>query len=478
MPHKQTNNSSFWRILSLFGIFWGVLSTFVTFSTYALAAELSLPTLPSGLGGSLNTKMDSDAQENTDNSFSFEEFRSALPFEWNGFVEGRLGHRITTQPYEKPFSLGEMRLQNRIEKSWQKTTLRLSGDLLLDGIRTNKSVDLSNGYGVFDLREASILYRPLSNIDIKFGRQILTWGTGDLVFLNDNFAKDYNSFFVGRDEEYLKAPTDALKVSAFSKFANLDVIYTPIMSADRFANGERVSVFSPFSGDVTGRNASLFADKRVSAFSEDELAYRLYKNIQGLELALYGYHGFYKTPQGVDSSSARLYYPHLNVYGASARMAVFSGIGSVEVAYNDSAEDRDGTNPNIPNDQAKLLIGYERELVKELTLGVQYNAEKTLDYNNMRVNSPVGAPLVEEVRHLFTTRLTKTAMNQDLTLSLFVFYSPSDEDGYLRPKASYKVTDALGLDVGGNIFFGEKRSTFFGQLEDNSNIYAGLRYSF
>ncbi|MFW6031595.1 MAG: hypothetical protein ACOC9T_03300, partial [Myxococcota bacterium] len=32
-------------------------------------------------------------------------------------------------------------------------------------------------------------------------------GTGDLVFLNDLFPKDWRSFLLGRDLDYLKAPS-------------------------------------------------------------------------------------------------------------------------------------------------------------------------------------------------------------------------------------------------------------------------------
>ena len=84
----------------------------------------------------------------------------------------------------------------------------------------------------------------------------------------------------------------------------------------------------------------------------------------------------------------------------------------------------------------------------------------------------------DENRHLFTLRLTRLLMDQNLTLSLFTFYSPSDNDTYLRPKANYKATDHWTLEAGGNIFLGEKVDTFFGQFERNSNLYAGVRYSF
>ncbi|MFN2366633.1 MAG: hypothetical protein ABR523_09270, partial [Desulfurivibrionaceae bacterium] len=84
----------------------------------------------------------------------------------------------------------------------------------------------------------------------------------------------------------------------------------------------------------------------------------------------------------------------------------------------------------------------------------------------------------DEYRHVTTVRLTRLLMNQTLTLSLFAYYSPSDEDGYLRPKFHYKVTDQLAVDGGVNWFFGSDDHTFFGQFEDASNIYAGIRWNY
>ena len=69
-------------------------------------------------------------------------------------------------------------------------------------------------------------------------------------------------------------------------------------------------------------------------------------------------------------------------------------------------------------------------------------------------------------------------MNQDLRLDLFTFYSPSDDDVYLRPSVSYDVTDRLRIDGGANVFIGDEDHTQWGQFERSSNVYLGLRYSF
>lgn len=58
-----------------------------------------------------------------------------------------------------------------------------------------------------DLREAYLDYTT-ENCDFRLGRQFVTWGVGDLLFINDVFSKDYVSFFAGRPLEYLKIEVD------------------------------------------------------------------------------------------------------------------------------------------------------------------------------------------------------------------------------------------------------------------------------
>ena len=69
-------------------------------------------------------------------------------------------------------------------------------------------------------------------------------------------------------------------------------------------------------------------------------------------------------------------------------------------------------------------------------------------------------------------------MSQNLILSLFNYYSPSDNDGYARPKVTYKFDDHWQTEMGGNIFYQDDRETFFGQLQDNSNVFVAVRYGF
>ncbi|HBA38859.1 MAG TPA: hypothetical protein DCZ05_03695, partial [Deltaproteobacteria bacterium] len=87
-------------------------------------------------------------------------------------------------------------------------------------------------------------------------------------------------------------------------------------------------------------------------------------------------------------------------------------------------------------------------------------------------------PKRNELRQVLFLRLTQLLRYQTVELSLVSFYSPSDEDGYLNPQGSYKITDSLSIALGANFFLGRKDSTPFGQLDKNDNLYIRLRYSF
>ncbi|MDY7038121.1 MAG: hypothetical protein SV375_18405 [Thermodesulfobacteriota bacterium] len=396
----------------------------------------------------------------------------------HGFLDLRVGARIREDDYQRDTSLLESRLQLDLSRAGDYVTFQVRADFLYDDVQKETDPDLEEGTGFIDLREANVLFSPFDLMDVKIGRQILTWGTGDLLFLNDLFPKDWKSFFSGRDEEYLKAPSDALFVSIFPDFANIDLVYVPRFDADRFISGERISYYNSILGRRAGRDAIMYPFKPDNWLDEDEISLRISKNIAGYELALYGYHGFWKSPAGMDLIQQKAIFPNLDVYGASLRGSLMKGLFHLETSYYDSKDDTGGDNPFIPNSEIRILAGYEQELARDLTAAIQYYLEYMKKYNSYREFLPPNDHVKDKDRHVVTLRLTKLVWNQNLILSLFCFYSPSDEDAYFRPNVKYKLSDSMMLTFGGNIFKGSYDHTFFSQFEKNSNIYAGIRYSF
>ncbi len=397
--------------------------------------------------------------------------KRTLPLDLHGFIDLRGGLRTGHDPaYPRDATLGETRLQLETEKAWDDAVFELTVDFLGDGVLEEAD---------FDLRQARLTWSLTDRLDLRVGRQVLTWGTGDMLFINDLFPKDWQSFFIGRDVEYLKAPSDALKLGCYSDLANVEFVYTPQFNPDRFITGERVSYWNPLFNKFSGYSHRVDSNAQSDWFEDDEFALRIYRNLGNFEVAAYGYAGYWKSPSGQRLIPfMQAVFPKLNVYGASVRGPVGKGILNIEAGYYDSRQDRGGSNLFISNSELRFLLGYEREIAKNFTASLQYYFEHMMDYSAYRNTRLFWTPARDKDRHLFTLRLTKLLMDQNLTLSLFTYYSPTDGDAYLRPRAAYKLNDQWSIELGGNIFLGESESSFFGQFQNNTNIYTGARWSF
>lgn len=382
-----------------------------------------------------------------------------LPF--HGFVEAAVGARVVDDDRaQDDFLLEETRFQFDFLRDGELGSLSFRADVWRDGVAGESRVEV---------REANVLLTPFASVDLKVGRQVLTWGTGDLVFLNDLFPKDWQSFFIGRDDEYLKKPSDAVRATWFGDAANVDLAWLPLFEPDGFISGERLSFWGG-TGTRGPKDGAIATDEPARTLGNGTLAGRVYRSFGGWETALYGFRGHWGQPKGFDTGSGDFTFPRLEAWGGSLQGALGGGVANAEVAWYRSLDDRNSDDPFIPNSQFRALAGFGREVVPEQNLGLQAYLERTLEL-------PDGG-FTEQNRWWLTARYTGLFLQQNLTLSLFAFYSPTEDDAYLRPKASYKLSDEILITLGANLFLGAHPDTFFGQFEDNTNAYARVRYSF
>ena len=391
--------------------------------------------------------------------------------ELHGFVDFGATARVVADPLRPAdLLLSEVRFQLDLSHYGERAEGAFKGDVTSDGVTDDVDVDI---------RHAAITIRATDWLDVRAGRQVLTWGTGDLVFLNDLFPKDFVSFFVGRDDEYLKAPATALKATFYTSFLNLDVVATPVFEPDRSITGERLSFFDAQRGELVSAASApppAQPSRPARELRNGELALRAFWTLSGYEFALYGYTGFTKQPLASDSQGGPPSHSRLAAYGASARGSLMGGIAHVETAYYDGSDDV-GDSPSIPNSQVRALVGYTRELMPDLTGGLQYYAEHTLDHDRMVAASSRPDLEPSETRHVVTTRLAYRLLRQTLTVSVFAFVSPNDGDVHLRPTLAHDWSDGFGVTAGANVMLGDDH-TFFGQLSGGSNVYLRGRYSF
>src|SRR3989338_11350109 len=108
----------------------------------------------------------------------------------HGFAEAAYGPKLDHDglAQKDDFNFLEQRLQ--LKTSWRpdqpETLARWNTGFFYKG---DLVVDEHEEIVRYNIREANGAFSPFSWLCVKLGRQILTWGTGDLLFINDVFPK-------------------------------------------------------------------------------------------------------------------------------------------------------------------------------------------------------------------------------------------------------------------------------------------------
>ena len=390
-----------------------------------------------------------------------------------GFLQGESAYRLIrpdrcprTQRWacREEFVLGGERFQIEVAPRGERWGFLGKAEVIHDAVWGDADVDLREGY--LDLR--------LPVLDLRLGRQIITWGVGDLVFITDVFPKDWVAFIAGLPPEYLKKGSDAANATFHWAGSSLQLVLIPRFEPDTVPEAKGRLRFNDPMAAVERRSK----DEPSPALENTEVGARFSRNVLGWDLSLYAYRGFFHQPAAEsEPGGLRFFYPPLDAYGASGQGSLLGGVVSLEGGYYDSRSDRSGFDTPVENSSIKLLAGYQRELIPDLTAGGQYFVEIMEDHGEYLETRGAGMPKRPGVRHTLTLRLTQLFWNQTLRLGLFALASPNEGDFYVNPEVKYNVTDALWGALGVNLFGGPRRAEY-GQFEGNSNLYLVVRYAF
>jgi len=420
--------------------------------------------------------------------------------EWSGFMQfERVDHLGTDSPRKRKHLGDEVRFRLKTSHEADQASMVLKMDFVQDQLTGASSVDI---------REARILTTPTSWLDLSLGKQVNTWGVGDMVFINDLFPKNWMAMFTGKDMEFLKEPANSYRASAYFGDATLDLVHHPKFAADVTPKGCVFAVYNPNSmldstqPQIAGSEQACTAQSSTQP-TEAEDAVRLKLQKGGWELAVYGYRGFYKNPKGmamtVSSTGATLapIYPRLQSVGASAEGQLGPGIFSMEVGQYTSLDDKEGTNPLIENSASKGLIGYRMDFTQNISAGVQSMIESMNQadgyekgilgmYQSMGLTAaqaaqtPAFVNRLDKTRSTYTLRLGFNAQQETLRVNIFAFERPEDQDSYQKLEITKRLSDALVVATGANFFKGDdlKKDRDFGMLTNEDNGFARIQYNF
>ena len=401
-----------------------------------------------------------------------------------------------------------------------------SGDWLLNQTRirlqTNQSSDLASFNAKFDfvedavsketrleVREAKITVTPLEWMDLSLGKQVNTWGVGDMLFINDLFPKNWDAMFLGQDMEFMKNPATSYRMSVYLGAFTWDVVSHPEFAPDTTPNGCTLAVYNPNSlldstqatiaQNTAACGTEAASDVKTGAYGQGELANRVKAQFGGFELALYSYKGFYKNPQGMLLSDGQLspIYPRLEAAGISLEGQLGVGIFSFEAGKYDSLDDPDGNDPLITNGMTKSLIGYRMDISRNFSFGLQAYQEQMVDYDQYELGikgmyQQMGLTEAqameqnaykyrkEEVHTTQTLRVTFKAQQETLWINLFGYSRPQDKDSFVKLDLTKRMNDQVKFVVGANLFNGDDNypDREFGMLKDQDNGFMRLQYNY
>jgi len=386
---------------------------------------------------------------------------------WNGFVQSHVAARTADVncPAGTECNIPSADLRGELDVEGKNTAgnARFLGrfELLRDFALDETHLSPREIYG--DLRSEKLAAR--------LGRQVITWGVGDLLFINDTFSKDPVALFTGQPLEYIKLGSDALKLNAYPAPANLELVIAEFRP-DNIPTSRRFVLADPLPAGLPRRT-----EEPGNSREDLEISGRVFGYYDNWELAGYASRTHYHTPaRRVTGGEIVSTFPRLNTVGASLTGPALKGVLSLEAGYYDSPQDPDGRDPSIENSQSRGLIGYSRQVWDDTTLGVQLYGEWMRNYSAYRETLPAGFPIKDRVREVATFRFTQLFAHQTVTFNIFTFIGLSEKDHYIIPSLRYAVSDNLWFEIGANVFGGNRKGTY-GSLQDNSNVYLTVRYA-
>jgi hypothetical protein len=410
--------------------------------------------------------------------------------EFSGYVRGSVYGG--SPDYDFSTAFGETALRGKLfyNKAFLYTDMRL---------RAGTQFNLE--YDRFELKEAYAGYSG-AKLDVLLGNQIVTWGRTDGFNPTNNITpNDY--FFLSSEPDDQKMSNLLLRVKyRIIPQIDLDVVAIPLYKPsvyryDLFAMPANASFTDPTLPGKSFENMSLAA----------RLNFELSK--VGFSLSWFrGYdpfHGFNVdtvifSSAGADVTNSPT--PYLkNTLGADLAVPVGSWIFRAEGAFNTTKDY--GGEIYIPNPDVQYVAGIEKSFFGFTTIA-QYIGKYTLDFSELVVpvltdaqnpmaqmqygtemafyNSAIFNRKIfhqqEEYNHAVSLTINKSFAYDAWKVEFTIYYDITSEEYLIRPKISWKITDALTASAGYSYMAGPDESLFDYSGKVMNGGFAELKVNF
>lgn len=338
--------------------------------------------------------------------------------------------------------------------------------------------------GVLELKEAYLDYYS-SLVDLRFGKQIITWGKADELNPTDVLSPQ-NMTNILEDKGIRKLGLVFLKSDWNLDVFTLSAIWKPEFEFTRVPPIDSRWAFFSIPG-VSSLPAPVYPNRELK---NTEWAFKLSRTIGRLDFTVSWFDGWDNIFTPELAFNPTTHQPQLNRltfhrtrmlggdFASAAGPVGFWGEGAYFFT-----EDKDGNDPNIKNPYAQFVIGADYDLGENLKVNVQYfqevitktdnDAEQTAE-EHIISKLGLGLPLQQAVSCRIEKKFGEGEAHK---VELMTLYDARHSGVMISPKLAYSPEDAFSVEVGGAFFSGRSES-FYGRFVENHVVYVRGTYSF
>ena len=376
----------------------------------------------------------------------------------NGFADSYHAF-MHKDPYQ--FLSSRSRLRTELTKSGETTSFFASINSIYNSIIENETK--------IELRELFFQY-TVKDIDLKVGRQIITWGVADALRITDIISPMDYSEFLARDYDDIRIPVNGLKFCINKNKYNLEFIFVPVTEYYIIPTSKE----NPWSITKDINSPFLINKNRKSKkLKNSEIGAKLSFYLNGIDFSISALHSFNKTPVynygfNADTLILNENYERLEMFGLDLSKTIGNFVVRAEggIYINELQENSINTLKPIKTNSINSLIGID------WYPGGDWNVSVQCYYKNIDKKNIKG----KQNSTMATFNISKKLLNNNLNLSSFAYYDISNKSVFNRFSADYALNDQIHFIVGYDLFAGDKG--IFATYKDNSEIWIKAKYSF
>ena len=370
-------------------------------------------------------------------------------------------------------------LRSESDYDWMSSRSRVRGEVTLSKGGAGAFVSANMVYNSILSERSGLQIREAytwwgnEHWDIRAGRQIVTWGVADGLRVTDIISPMDYTEFLAQDYDDIRIPIGGLRLRFLRDRWNIELVAVPVASFFELP----VEPNNPWSVVPTGLPLPVQASMGATParkFENMEYGGRLSMFLSGVDFSVCALHTWNKMPVfSTEVQAGKILmtgqYRRMTMAGADVSLPVGQFVIRGEGAhYFDEAQTPEaGTDiPRSGTDNA--LLGIDWYAGNDWNLSAQYCYKYIEDYEPTMNGS--------QHTHIGTFRISKSLLNNTLSLQSFAYMDLTDGGIYNRLSADYALNDQMHLMLGYDLFHADKG--MFRMYAHNSEYWLKLKYNF